>query len=61
MDCDIQVVKNKSKDLTNINNYRAIVLPNVFSKLMEAVLSSKLITAHEADMYNLVLKILTLQ
>ena len=52
MDCVIiPLVKNKSGDLTDANNYRAIALSNVITKILEAVLSPMLTTTHDADAY----------
>jgi len=47
----IPLVKNKSGDLTDADNYTAIMIPNAITKLQEFVLHDKLVTASSEDMY----------
>ena len=47
----IPLVKNKSGDLTDAENYRAIMISNAVTKLLEFVLYDKLVTASSEDMY----------
>ena len=45
------MVKNKSGDLTDAENYRAIMISNAITKLLEFVLHDKLVTASSEDVY----------
>ena len=47
----VPLVKCKSGDITDINNYRAITLPNSLSKLFEYVLLNLISTNDNADDY----------
>ena len=47
----IPLVKNKSGDLTDAENYRAIMISNAITKLLEFVLYDKLVTASSEDVY----------
>ena len=47
----IPLVKNKSGDLTDAENYRAIMISNSITKLLELVLYDKLVTDSSEDVY----------
>jgi len=47
----IPLVKNKSGDYTDAENYRAIMISNAITKLLEFVLYDKLVTASSEDVY----------
>ena len=45
------MVKNESGDLTDAENYRAIMISNAITKLLEFMLYDKLVTASSEDVY----------
>jgi len=45
------LVKNKGGDLTDVDNYRAIALLNVETKLLETIILQKFTFTAECDMY----------
>ena len=45
----VPVVKNKTGDLLDVNNYRAIAVSNAISKLFESVLLEHVVTAADGD------------
>ena len=47
----IPLVKNKCGDMTDADNYRAIMISNAITKLLEFVLYDKLVTASSEDVY----------
>ena len=47
----VRLVKNKSGDLTDVNNYRAITLSNAMTKILEIILLSKISYSKECDNY----------
>ena len=49
----VPVIKNKSGDLSDINNYRAIALSNITSKIFETLLFDSLKTSSEFDYFQL--------
>jgi len=46
-----RLVKNKSGDFTDAENYRAIMISNVITKLLEFLLYDKLVTASPENVY----------
>jgi len=47
----VPLVKNKSGDLTDVNNYRAIALSNAMTKILQRILLSKISYSKECDNY----------
>ena len=47
----VPLVKNRSGDLSNMNNYGAIAVSNVLSKIFESVLLDSLQSFSEYDKY----------
>jgi len=47
----IPLVKNRNGDLTDVNNYRAITIANVETKVFETILLSKIKSTDSSDMY----------
>jgi len=47
----IPLVKNQNGDLTDVNNYRAIAIANVETKVFETILLSKIRSIDSSDMY----------
>jgi len=45
----VPLVKNKTGDLSDVNNYRAIAVSNAVSKLFESVLLEHVVTAADDD------------
>ena len=52
----IPLVKNKCGDLTDMNNYRAIALSNVETKVLEKIILTKVVTHSDVENINLDLK-----
>jgi len=49
----VPLVKVKSGDLTDVNNYRAIALSSSFSKILESVLLHKVKSTDASDNYQI--------
>jgi len=47
----VPLIKNKGSDLTDIHNYRAIVLSNVETKLLESVILQRVVKYTESVKY----------
>ena len=47
----IPLVKSKSGDLTNVNNYRAIAVSTAISKLFECIIADQYTSVSPSDMY----------
>ena len=47
----IPLVKNRNGDLTDVNNYRAITIANVETKVFETILLSKIRSTDSSDMH----------
>ena len=47
----VPLVKCKSEDLTDVNNYRAIAISTVISKIFEHIIYSHLITSADCDRF----------
>ena len=45
----IPLVKNKCGDLTDMNNYRAIALSNVETKILEKIILTKVVTHSDVE------------
>ena len=56
----VPLVKNKGGDLTDANNYRAIALSNVETKVLETVLLQKMAKVDISDRYQFGFKKATL-
>ena len=54
------LVKNKGGDLTDVDNYRAIALSNVETKVLEIIILQKFTETAECDMYQFDIKRATL-
>ena len=52
----ISLVKNKCGDLTDMNNYRAIALANVETKILEKIILSKVVSHSDYGKYQFVFK-----
>ena len=50
-DNDSTVVKNKGGDLTDVDNYRAIAISNVETKILVTIFMGKFKEGAECDMY----------